>query len=421
MPLMPELITCGLFGRGLIPVHDQMLVARYNAALADMGLTQTLLSSFQIDKMGWSPEIAAEQDNDYYLSHGDANPLAIILTPEQLSPKVPIYFPFHSYDWEMMAAWGNAHRSQVFEITKDSVVWLDIDQDADLYQTPADLGSVYEVIIRARSPDGLIARALEQNTLVADFIRGEDSHLDAGLIEKIRVSRETSGDLRKRSLVVRDYSYTDVRNFYSRAFGGVFVLRSRGNTTLMFCRNPRIARKHGIDIAGMNALEPLLKHGYVEQDIGWWQGNLYRLRIIAESYLMDVLDKEEPELEFLSLNSAERKATVQKYSDQLGMYLELRRLVRELENGNTAVRVSEDVAKLLHHPAHDLSPLSREVVGQLLTYMYGGRLVPLFYRHQKTEFAKAYSRVWKKPRRQWAQQRIREHYDLASKSSSTSS
>ncbi len=421
MSTMPELITLGLFGRGLIQVDDPVLVDRYNASLLDMGLKRTKLSSFQIDKMGWSPEVAKEMGSDYYLSHGESNPLAIILSPEQLSPKVPIYFPFHSYDWDMMAAWGTANRTQIFEVTKESVLWLDIDQDADLYQTPADLGSVYEVIIRARSPDGLIVRAFEQHSLVLDFVRGEDSHLDGDLIERIRVSRETSGDLRKRSLIVRDYSFTDVRNFYSRAFGGVFVLRSRDNVSLMFCRDPRIARKHGVDLADMNALDTLLHHGYVEQDIGWWRGNLYRLRIIAESFLMEVLDKEEPDLAFLTLNSAEQKAVKQRHGDKLGMYLELRRLIRELENGDGDVQVSEEVARLLIHPAHDLTPHSREVVGQLLTYIYGGRLVPLFYRHQKTEFAKAYARVWKTPRRQWAQMRIREHYDLASKSSATPS
>lgn len=419
MPIMPELIEAGLFGRGLIRVDDPVLVERYNACLSDMGLERTELSSFQVDKMGWSPEVAAEQDNEYYLSHGDANPLAIVLTPEQHSPKTPIYFPFHSFDWNLMAEWGLAHRTQIFELTKDTAVWLDIDQEVDLYQTPADLLSVYEVIVRAQTPDGLIARAVEQHEFVTEFIRQENSYLDTALIEKIRVSREGAGDLRKRSLIIRDYAYSDVRNFYSRAFGGIFVLRSRNTKPLIFCRDPKVARRHGVGIADMQALEPLVEHGYAQRDVDWWKDNLYRLRIIAESFLMDVLDKEEPDLEFLSLNSAEQKALIQRHGDKLGMYLEFRRMIRALENGEKHVRVSEDIAELLIHPTHDLTPVTREVVGQLLTYIYGGRLVPLYYRHQKTEFARAYARLWKTPRRQWARIRIREHYDLASKSSNT--
>lgn len=421
MPIMPELIEAGLFGRGLIKVDDSILVHRYNACLEDMGLLPTSLPSFQIDKMGWSPEIAVEQDNDYYLSHGEANPLAIVLTPEQLNPKTPIYFPFHSFDWDLMTQWGAANRKEIFELTKETAVWLDIDQEVDLYPSPSELLSVYEVIVRAHTPDGLMSRAIEQHDLVGEFLREEDSYLDMELIEKIRTSRETAGDLRTRSLVIRDFVFSDLRNFYSRAFGGVFVLRTRNDTELIFAQDAKVARRFGVEVAGQNALQPLVKNGYVETDVGWWKNNLYRLHIIAESFLMEVLDKEEPDLDFVSLNSAEQKSVIQRYGDKLGMHLELRRLCRKLENGQEKVQVSAEAATLLIHPAHDLTPVTHEVIGQLLTFIHGGRLVPLFYRHQKTDFAKAYARVWKTPRRSWARRRIREHYDLASKSSTTPS
>jgi hypothetical protein len=340
--------------------------------------------------------------------------------PEQCSPKVPIYFPQHSFDWELMAQWDKAHRTQVFELTRDTAIWLDIDQEVDLYQSPGDLLTVYEVMVRARTPDGLIARAKVQHDLVNEFIRTEDSYLDGALIEKIRVNRNENGDLRKRALVIRDYAFSDLRNFYSRAFGGVFIFRSRGEPLIM-CRDPKIARKYGLDVAGEHMHEKLLSRGYAQNDVNWWRSNLYRLQIIAESFLMDVLDKEEPELEFLSLNSAEQKAIIRKYGDQLGIHLELRRLIRQLENGETNVRVGHEASRFLIHSAADLTPVTREVVGQLLTYINGGRLVPLFYRHQKTEFAKAFATEWKTPKRQWALTRIREHYDLASKSSPTPS
>jgi hypothetical protein len=418
---MPELIEAGLFGRGLLRVEDPVLVGRYNDCMQDMGLKRTRLKSFQVDKMGWSPEIAAEQDNDYYLSHGDANPLAIALFPEQFSAKTPIYFPFHSFDWILMAEWGGAHRTQIFELTKDTGVWLDIDQEVDIYQTPADLRTVYQIVVRARTPGGIIKKAAEQHDLVHAFLGNKDSHKDAELIDGLVASRAAAGDLRHRSLIIRDYAFSDVRNFYSRAFGGVFVLRSRGEEPLIFCRDPKVARTHGLPLADYAALETLTSHGYAECNIAWWSKNLYRLRIIAESFLMEVLDKEEPKMEYLSLNRAEQSAVVQKHGNKLEPYLALRRLIRELEQGRTMVTVSTDIARLLIHPAHDLSPVSHEVVGQLLTLIYGGRLVPLFYRHQKTAFAEAYAKKWKKPRREWARMRIREHYDLASKSSGTAS
>lgn len=421
MPIMNELIDAGLFGRGLIPVESPLLVERYNACLEELGLEPTRLSRFQIDKLGWSPEVAAERGNDYYLSHGDANPLAIVLMPEQSGRKVPIYFPYHSFDWNLMREWGAVHRTPIFELTKDTAICVDIDQEVDLYQTPADLLSVYEVVVRAWSPDGLMKRAIEQHELVTDFLRKEDAHQDVALIDRLVESRNASGDLRHRSLIIRDYTFTDVRNFYSRAFGGIFVFRSRGSEPLIFCRDPKVAKKHGLILANNDALDVLLSQGYIEQNLHWWKDNLYRLRIIAESFLMEVLDEEEPDLEFLSLNGSSQKAVIRKYGDRLGKYMEFRRLISQLEQGKDKVSVSQEVADLLAHPAHDLTPVSHEVVGQLLSYIFGGRMVPLFYRHQKTAFLNAYTRQWKTPRRQWALQRIREHYDLASKSSDTPS
>ena len=40
-PRMKELVEAGLFERGLIRVTSDVLVRRYNAALAHMGLTAT--------------------------------------------------------------------------------------------------------------------------------------------------------------------------------------------------------------------------------------------------------------------------------------------------------------------------------------------------------------------------------------------
>ena len=59
---MNELERTGLFGKGLITIESPELVRRYNACLEDMGLPATKLKKFSIDAVGWSPEIAAEQD-----------------------------------------------------------------------------------------------------------------------------------------------------------------------------------------------------------------------------------------------------------------------------------------------------------------------------------------------------------------------
>lgn len=414
---MQDLIKAGLFGRGLVQVNNTILVERYNACLRDMGLEPTKLKKFQIDRMGWSPEIAAEMDNDYYLSHGDANPLAIILTPDQGVPGTPIYYPYHSFDWRMMNAWYSTYRAPIVDLTESTGICLDIDQDVDVYQDPDDLLLVYEVLIKASTPGRLITKAKRQQELILRFLREEESHLNAELIEELRQSRIEAGDLRNRMLVIRDHQFSDIRDFYSRPFGGVFVLRSRSEKPLVICRKGAVAKQFNLPAADVRVIGQLKKFGYVENNLEWWRGNLSRLRMIAESYFVDMLDAAEPEMDYLSIDPVIHKALVRKHEKELEPYLLLRALCIELQHNKKDVEVPAQIAHMLVHPAQNLNDTTRDLIWQLLSWVKGGRIIPLYYRHWKTAFVEAYTQKWNRPKRTWALARVREHYELASMSS----
>jgi hypothetical protein len=414
MPRMRELIDEGLFGRGLIKIESSVLVSRYNAALVHMGIDPTKLTSFQIDRLGWSPEIAAEKSDEYYLSHGPANPVLIVLTPEQET--APIYFPMHSYDWKLTERWFKSHRTQIAELTKETAVCVDFDQSVELYAVPQDLAMVNEVIVRATTVDGLMIKVEKQQNLVRSWMNDVDSHLDVELITQLASSRKEVGDLRRRPLLIRDYQFSDVVDFYSREFGGTYVLRSRNTSPLIFVRDQAVAKKYDVPIADENILPILIERGYVETNIDWWQNHLYRLKVVAESFLVDVLDKHNPRLDFVKLNRQKRLKLIQEYKDELPEYLELFR-VRDAMKKGKLLEVSDEVRPHLLHPSDGLSPLSRELVWQLLTQIRGGRFVPLMYRHQKNMFVEEFTKKWKKPKRSWASGRISEFHDIASKSS----
>lgn len=413
MSKMQELIAAGLFGKGLISIEMPHLVHRYNECLIDMGLEPTTLTTFHIDRMGWSPEIAAEKKSDYYLSHGDANPLVIILVPEQ--ERAPIYFPMHSFDWRLMDEWFGVHRKQVVDLTKETGLWLDIDQEVDLYAEPRDLLMVTEITVKVKAPNGLIERAREQSLLVRKFLASESSHIDGELLTALEESAHVSGDLRMRHLVLKNTLFSNLTDFYSRVFGGTFVLRSKNRVPLIFVREAKRADNERVFLADARIVPELEEHGYVSEDVAWWGSHLFYLKIIAESFLMEVLDEVEPETEFLSLSSAKQKALVVKHQKKLGTYLDVLKVIKAFEAGAETVDVPEHLRHFLLHPARDLEKTSREVIEQLLTYVNGGRNVILFYRHQKTAFVDAYTKRWKSPMREWARVRIREHYEYASK------
>lgn len=408
-----ELIQAGLFGRGLIPITEPVMVERYNQCLADMGLTPTTLTTFQIDRMGWSPEIAAEHDDSYYLSHGEANPLVIILTPEQRF--APIYFPMHSFDWSLMDNWFKRNLAAVVDITKATALWLDIDQAVELYDRPRDLLQADVVTAAAFTPCGLTDRARTQSALVTRWFDDESVFLNGELIEALAESATEHGDLRKQSLQIPLYEFGGIEDFYSRAFGGITILRSQGGEPLLLARDTR--RADGTRSADETIIPELIERGYVESDVQWWAGHLYRLRVVAESFLIDVLERHHPRLDYEKLNQAKRKGLVRKYKDELATYLELTRAMESLTAGRIP-DVSNTIAAHLLHPSDRLAPASREVVWQLLTYIRGGRFVPLLYRHEKTKFVELYTKKWKSIRRSWALANVRRHYDIASKSSS---
>lgn len=413
MPRMKELIEAGLFGRGLIRIDSPVLVKRYNDALVHLGLETTTLTAFQVDQMGWSPEVAAEKGNDYYLSHGESNPLAIVLTPEQAA--APIYFPFHSFDWRMMFQWFKTHKVQIAEVTKDTAICLDLDEEVDHFAVPPDLLMVHEVMVRASTQTGLMNQAMHQQALVHRWNTEADVHLDEELIVSLEKTSREQGDLRRRSLVIRDFQFSDVVDFYSKKFGGAFVLRSQNSDPHIFVRDASVVDKKTVFLADETAIGYLVEHGYVKTDVDWWQNHLYRLKVVAESFLVDVLDKEEARLDYAALSKTKRTALVHKYQRQLNEYLELTRVRSALKRGEMP-QASPDIMVHLLHPNDELSSSSREVVWQLLTYICGGRFVPLMYRHQKTAFVEGYTKKWKNPRRSWALARVQEFYDVASKS-----
>lgn len=414
MPKLQELIDEGLFGRGLIKIDSAILVSRYNAALDKMGFEKTTLKSFQIDRMGWSPEIAAEKGDDYYLSLGPANPVLIVLVPEQAT--APIYFPMHSFDWKLTERWFKSHWAQIAELTKETALCVDFDQSVELYAVPQDMTMVNEVVVRTAAVNDIMEQAEIQQGLVREWMNNPDSYLDSKLIAQLEYSREVAGDLRSRSLIIRDYQFSDVVDFYSKEFGGTFVLRSRNTSPLIFVRGHEVADNYGVPIADENILPILIERGYVETNIDWWQNHLYRLKVVAESFLVDVLDKHNPRLDFVTLNRQKKLRLIQEYKDELPEYLELFR-VRDAMKKGQLLEVSDAVRPHLLHPSEDLSPVSRELVWQLLTYVRGGRFVPLMYRHQKTVFLEEFTERWKKPKRSWAVGRISQFYEIASKSS----
>lgn len=217
---MDKLKQANLYRDELIPVSGK-LVERYNECLIKLGLEPTKLTSFSIDGIGWSPEIAEEKKAIHYLNNGEANPSGIIITPLQY--RKPVYNPFHSFDRDMMQHIFNTHRENINDITRDCAICVDFDQHIDTFYEPLDVLKYDKITINFKLINNLDKVQKEQLLLIETF-KKDNNFIDEHIHQKLLTSAQTHGDLRNRDLTLHELQFqTD--SFYTRAFNGVYVLR----------------------------------------------------------------------------------------------------------------------------------------------------------------------------------------------------
>jgi len=189
--------------------------------LVKLGFTETKLKTFHVDGMGWSPEVAEEKEDLHYLNNGEANPHGIIISPLQKGK--PVYLPFHSFDRDIMKFVFKIHDKKIKDITRDCAICLDFDQGIDAFYEPLDVLKYDKVTIHFHLINNLKNVQKEQKKLVKTFNSG-NNFIDEALHQQLLESAKTYGDLRTRDLDLHELEFaTD--SFYTRSFGGVFVLR----------------------------------------------------------------------------------------------------------------------------------------------------------------------------------------------------
>lgn len=217
---MEKLKAAHLFRDELIPISGK-LVERYNQCLKILGCSETALTSFSIDGLGWSPEIAEEKRQLHYLNHGEANPNGIIITPLQKGK--PVYMPFHTFDREMMQLIFKTHGDIINDITRDCAICVDFDQYIDAFYEPLDVLKYKNIAIRFKLINNLDKVQKQQFQLIDTFKQGYN-FIDENLHQQLLDSATTYGDLRHRNLELYELHFS-TESFYTKAFGGVYVLR----------------------------------------------------------------------------------------------------------------------------------------------------------------------------------------------------
>lgn len=408
---MNKLKQANLYRSELIPISGK-LVERYNKCLKTLGFTETKLTSFYIDGIGWSPEVAEEMENMHYLNHGDANPNGIIISPLQKGK--PVYLPFHSFDKEMMQHVFRTHGQKINDITRDSAICIDFDQNIDVFYEPLDVLKYDSINIKFRLIDNLEQVQKDQLKLVDKF-KTDNNFIDEAIHQQLLDSAKTYGDLRERDLSLHPLHFS-TDSFYTRAFGGVYLLRDFIKSIIVF--EDLEAYKEAIKdtihdvliyhIAQPELVEKLKDHIIIECDLEHIvkTPNYERIKkYVLAQFLKDtahpIKDILNDSVLFKSyLNKIDIKERKQVMSVEL--YLE------KLERSN-AYKIEDIVDQsfyfALHQPHSSLSSNHRDLIHKLLINI-APKDVLFLYWYDKEQFYKNYE-TWDDSFKDWVIERIR--------------
>ncbi|WP_299109553.1 DUF6638 family protein [uncultured Winogradskyella sp.] len=408
---MNKLKQANLYRSELISISGK-LVERYNKCLKTLGFTETKLTSFYIDGIGWSPEVAEEMENMHYLNHGDANPNGIIISPLQKGK--PVYLPFHSFDKEMMQHVFRTHGQKINDITRDSAICIDFDQNIDVFYEPLDVLKYDSINIKFRLIDNLEQVQKDQLKLVDKF-KTDNNFIDEAIHQQLLDSAKTYGDLRERDLSLHPLHFS-TDSFYTRAFGGVYLLRDFIKLIIVFedVEAYKEAIKDTIHdvliyhIAQPELVEKLKDHIIIECDLEYIvkTPNYERIKkYVLAQFLKDtahpIKDILNDSVLFKSyLNKIDIKERKQVMSVEL--YLE------KLERSN-AYKIEDIVDQsfyfALHQPHSSLSSNHRDLIHKLLINI-APKDVLFLYWYDKEQFYKNYE-TWDDSFKDWVIERIR--------------
>ena len=402
---MNKLKQANLYRSELIPVSGK-LVERYNKCLKTLGFKETKLTYFSIDGIGWSPEIAEEKKNVHYLNHGGANPQGIIIS--SLQKGKPVHLPFHSFDRDMMQHIFRTHGSKINDITRDSAICIDFDQDIDVFYEPLDILKYDDVSISFRLIDNLEEKQKEQLQLVDKFRTG-NNFIDEDIHKELLDSAKTYGDLRNRDLNLYPLHYT-TGSFYTRAFGGVYLLRDFIQTIVVFENEDSYKEAikdtiHDVLIYYIDQpelVEKLKSHIIIECDLEYMVTTPNYDRIKKFELYNKLEQPEHPIKEILDskalFKSYLNKINIDARKQVMGVELYLEKLER-----SNAYKIEDMVDQsmyfALHQPHSSLSSEHRDLIHKLLINI-APKDVLFLYWYDKEQFYKNYE-TWDSSFQDW--------------------
>jgi hypothetical protein len=218
-----------IYGR-LLPVEEPHLIQRYNKALKAFGLKPTELEKFDIDRTGFSPQIAEELDDPHYLDPNQVNRRFIILTPAQAD--LPVVHTAFSNTSQLVYEFFAKNSRAIDALTIKDVIYGEIEDSVSRVEDIEDLISINQVEFRVLSAEDVLGKASELATLVDRLKQEPDAWRDNKMLERMVELAKVTGDIRENALVPDQVIFRH-NAFWTSHFGGLYVFIDKDMTTVI--------------------------------------------------------------------------------------------------------------------------------------------------------------------------------------------
>ncbi len=218
-----------IFGR-LLPIEEPHLVDRYNKALKAFGLPPTRRTSFEIDRTGFSPQIAEELGDPLYLDPNEVNRRFIILTPAQVD--LPVVHTAFSNTSQLIYEFMTRNQRAINALTIKDVIYGEIEDSVTRVEDIEDLLSINQVEFRVLSAEDVLGKAAELGKLVDKLKQEPDAWRDDAMLNRMVELAKVCGDIRENALVPDQVIFRH-NAFWTSHFGGLYVFVDPDMTTVI--------------------------------------------------------------------------------------------------------------------------------------------------------------------------------------------
>lgn len=219
-----------LIYRRLLRIEEPHLVERYNKALAAFGLKPTKLKSFEIDRTGFSPEIADELGDLHYLDPNEVNRRFIILTPQQID--LPVVHTAFSNTSQLVYEFMSRNARAIDALTIKDVIYGEIEDSISKVEDIEDLLSINQVEFRVLSAEDVVGKAAELGALVDRLKQEPEAWRDDALLNRMVELAKVTGDIRENALVPDQVIFRH-NAYWTSHFGGLYVFIDPDVTTVI--------------------------------------------------------------------------------------------------------------------------------------------------------------------------------------------